>query len=89
MPESVGMTADRVADLTCRAAGRRTVVRNARYVLSRARLDYPNDLPTHGESALQRWILRFSRAETRFTLRRWVPTSAATELPAATWRKLG
>jgi FkbM family methyltransferase len=49
-------------DLTCRAAGRRTVVRTARYVLSRARLDYPNDLSTNGESALQRWILRFSQA---------------------------
>lgn len=49
-------------DLTCRVAGRRTVVRTARYVLSRARLDYPNDLSTNGESALQRWIFRFSQA---------------------------
>ena len=49
-------------DLTCQAVGRRTVVRTARYVLSRARLDYPNDLSTNGESALQRWILRFSQA---------------------------
>ena len=49
-------------DLTCRAAGRRTVVRTARYVLSRARLDYPNDMSTNGESALQRWVLRFSQA---------------------------
>jgi FkbM family methyltransferase len=49
-------------DLTCRAAGRRSVVRTARYVLSRARLDYPNDLSTNGESALQRWILRLSQA---------------------------
>ena len=48
-------------DLTCRAAGRRTVVRTARYVLSRARLDYPNDLSTNGESALQHRILRFSQ----------------------------
>jgi len=67
MPEGVGMTAVRrvaaiATDLTCRAAGRRTVVRTARYVLSRARLDYPNDLSTNGESALQRWILRFSQA---------------------------
>jgi FkbM family methyltransferase len=66
MPESVGMTAVRRAaaiatDLTCRAAGRRTVVRTARYVLSRARLDFPNDLATNGESALQGWILRFSQ----------------------------
>jgi len=47
-------------DLTCQAVGRRAVVRSARYVLSRARLDYPNELNTNGESALQRWILRFS-----------------------------
>jgi FkbM family methyltransferase len=37
-------------------------VRAARYVLYRARLDYPNDLSANGESALQRWILRFSQA---------------------------
>lgn len=49
-------------DLTCQAVGRRTVVRTARYVLSCARLDYPNDLSTNGESALQRWILRSSQA---------------------------
>jgi FkbM family methyltransferase len=49
-------------DLTCQAVGRRNVVRTARYVLSRARLDYPNDLSVNGESALQGWILRFSRA---------------------------
>ena len=67
MPRSLGRTAARRAaafatDLTCRVTGRRTVVRTARYVLSRARLDYPNDLATNGESALQRWILRFSQA---------------------------
>ena len=47
-------------DLTCQAMGRRAAVRTARYVLSRARLDYPNDLTSNGEPALQRWILRFS-----------------------------
>ena len=62
MAGSVGITAVRRAaavatDLTCRAAGRRTVVRTARYVLSHASLDYPNDLSTNGESALKRWIL--------------------------------
>ena len=67
MPGSAGFTAVRrvaaiATDLTCRAAGRRTVVRTARYVLSRARLDYPNDLSTNGELALQRWMLRFSKA---------------------------
>jgi FkbM family methyltransferase len=48
-------------DLTCQAVGRRAVVRTAGYVLSRARLDYPNEMSVNGESALQRWILRFSR----------------------------
>jgi FkbM family methyltransferase len=43
-------------DLTCQAVGRRTVVRAARYVLSRARLDYPNDLHANGEAGLQGWI---------------------------------
>lgn len=47
-------------DLTCQAVGRRAVVRTARYVLSRARLDCPNDLNSNGESAMQRWILQFS-----------------------------
>jgi FkbM family methyltransferase len=44
-------------DLACRAVGRRGVVRAARFVLYRARLDIPNDLCTNGESSLQRWIL--------------------------------
>jgi FkbM family methyltransferase len=52
-------------DLTCHVVGRRTVVRTARFVLSRARLDYPNDLSTNGESALQRWTLQFSQAGER------------------------
>jgi FkbM family methyltransferase len=47
-------------DLTCQAVGRRTVVRAARYVLSRARLDYPNDMHGNGEPILQGWILRCS-----------------------------
>jgi len=33
------------------------MVRAARFVLYRARLDIPNDLCTNGESSLQRWIL--------------------------------
>lgn len=49
-----------VTDLVCRAAGRRHVVRAARFVLYRARLDVPNDLHTNGESSLQRWILELS-----------------------------
>lgn len=49
-------------DLTCQVVGRRTVVRAARYVLSRARLDYPNGMTVNGEPALQRWTLSLSSA---------------------------
>ncbi len=49
-------------DPTCQAVGRRrTVVRTAAKSCC-ARLDYPNELSTNGESALQCWILRFSQA---------------------------
>jgi FkbM family methyltransferase len=44
-------------DAACRALGRRAVIRAARYVLLRARLDYPNEMTANGESALQRWVL--------------------------------
>jgi FkbM family methyltransferase len=44
-------------DAACLALGRRAVIRAARYVLRRARLDYPNDMTVNGESALQRWVL--------------------------------
>lgn len=47
-------------DLACRAAGRRTVVRAARFVFRRASLDVPNDLATNGESCLQRRVLELS-----------------------------
>lgn len=47
-------------DLACRAIGRRQVIRAARLVLRRARLDVPNDLRTNGESSLQEWILAMS-----------------------------
>jgi hypothetical protein len=46
-----------VTDAACRTLGRRTVVRAARYVLFRARLDYPNEMTVNGGSALQRWVL--------------------------------
>ena len=59
---AVRRVAATATDLTCQVVGRRTVVRTARYVLSRARLDYPNDLGTNGESDLQRWILPSSQA---------------------------
>jgi len=45
------------ADAACRVLGRRTVIRAARYVLLRARLDYPNHMSVNGELALQRWAL--------------------------------
>ena len=45
-------------DVACRAFGRRAVIRAARYVLYRARLDYPNDPAVNGEQALQRWALQ-------------------------------
>jgi FkbM family methyltransferase len=47
-------------DAACRALGRRAVIRAARYVLLRARLDYPNDMTFNGESDLQRWALRLA-----------------------------
>jgi FkbM family methyltransferase len=50
------------ADLACRILGRGNVVRAARFVLYRARLDVPNDLNHNGESSLQRWILEVSAA---------------------------
>jgi FkbM family methyltransferase len=49
-------------DVACQAFGRRTVIRAARYVLLRARLDYPNDMTSNGESALQRWALGLAPA---------------------------
>jgi FkbM family methyltransferase len=50
-------TAATWTDAACRTVGRRNVVRAARFVLYRARLDVPNDLAANGESSLQRWIL--------------------------------
>lgn len=44
-------------DAACSAFGRRAVIRAARYVLLRARLDYPNNMTVNGELALQRWVL--------------------------------
>jgi FkbM family methyltransferase len=45
-------------DIACRTVGRRTVIRAARYILRRARLDYPNDPAVNGEWSLQAWALR-------------------------------
>jgi FkbM family methyltransferase len=47
-------------DAICRTAGRRTVIRTARYVLLRARLDFPNDMAVNGELGLQRWVLELA-----------------------------
>jgi hypothetical protein len=76
-------------DLTCQAVGRRSAVTIARYVLSRARLDYPNDLTSNGESALQRWILRFSPPEEQIhvadagaNVGRWAQSMLATAAAA-------
>jgi FkbM family methyltransferase len=44
-------------DLACRILSRRQVVRAARFVLARARLDVSNDMCTNGESSLQRWMM--------------------------------
>jgi FkbM family methyltransferase len=57
---TVRRAAATATDLACRVAGRRQVVRAARFVLWRARLDVPNDLRTNGESSLQRWMLNLS-----------------------------
>lgn len=62
MTTAIRRAAAMATDLTCQAVGRRSVVRAARYVLLRARLDYPNSLTVNGESALQRWVLRLSPA---------------------------
>jgi FkbM family methyltransferase len=58
MMPAVRRVAAIATDLTCRAVGRRAVVRAARYILSRARLDYPNEMASNGESAVQLWMLR-------------------------------
>ncbi len=44
-------------DLATRLLGRRAVVRAARFVLNRARLDGPNGMHTNGEPELQSWAL--------------------------------
>lgn len=46
-----------MTDAACRAAGRRNVVRAARFVLNWARLDVPNEMSANGETALQEWLL--------------------------------
>lgn len=57
---NVHRAAANATDLACRLVGRRNMVRAARFVLHRARLDIPNDLRSNGESSLQRWILELS-----------------------------
>lgn len=45
-------------DIACATVGRGHVVRAARFVLYRARLDVPSDLHGNGEASLQRWVLK-------------------------------
>jgi len=51
-----------VTDAACRAFGRGAVIRVARYILLRARLDYPNSMSVNGEISLQRWVLALAPA---------------------------
>jgi FkbM family methyltransferase len=52
--------ASTVTDLACSAVGRRAIIRSARFIYRRARLDVPNDMKTNGELDLQRNILASS-----------------------------
>lgn len=54
---SLRKVAATATDVACRAAGRRHVVRAARFVYRQALLDVLNDPLTNGEHELQRWIL--------------------------------
>jgi len=54
---SLRKVAATATDVACRTAGRRHVVRAARFVYRQACLDVPNDPLTNGEHELQRWIL--------------------------------
>lgn len=54
---TVRSVADHGVDALCGLAGRARVVRAARFVLHRSRLDLPNNPHTNGEFALQRWVL--------------------------------
>lgn len=57
----------RCVDLLCGVTGRRPVVRAARFVLNRARLDLVNDPAVNGEHALQRWVLAGTPSGEPFT----------------------
>ena len=86
MQGNVGRTAVRrvaatATALTWQVVGRCTVVRTARFFLPSARLDYPNDLSTNGESALQRWILRFSQAVEQLYVADAGANSSSTTIP--------
>lgn len=61
MTSAVRLAAAVATDIACRVVGRRAVIRTTRYVLSRARLDQTSGLSFNGESALQRWVLQFSK----------------------------
>jgi hypothetical protein len=59
----------------------RCTVCTARFFLPSMRLDYPNDLSTNGESALQRWILRFSQAVEQLYVADAGANSSSTTIP--------
>jgi FkbM family methyltransferase len=65
MTTRLRQAAARGTDVACALAGRRQVVRAARFVLRRACLDLPNDLHGNGEASLQRWVLRTVPADSR------------------------
>lgn len=54
--------ASAAVDATIRVAGRRQVVRTARFVLNRARLDSPNTIDSNGEALLQSCVVAGARA---------------------------
>jgi hypothetical protein len=85
MQGNVGRTAVRrvaatATALTWQVMGRCTVC-TARFFLPSMRLDYPNDLSTNGESALQRWILRFSQAVEQLYVADAGANSSSTTIP--------
>ncbi len=61
-------------DAACCAIGRRAVIRASRYVLLRARLDYPNNMKVNGEASAPTLGAWSRPREARFTWPMWVRT---------------
>ncbi|NDL57647.1 FkbM family methyltransferase [Phytoactinopolyspora mesophila] len=68
MQRAARRAAGRSVTVLCSVVGRRQVVRVARFVLHRSRLDLPNDPRTNGEYALQGWVLTALPATTPLTV---------------------